>query len=686
MENSGQSQGVSIKSTPQNGNAGDIENIDQLAVNTIRFLSVDAVQKANSGHPGAPMGAAPMIYTLWDKFLRHNPRNPKWFNRDRFILSPGHASTLLYSLLHLTGYDVTLNDLKAFRQWESKTPGHPEYSLTPGVEMTTGPLGQGFATGVGMAMAERFLAEKFNRQNHEIINHFTYALVSDGDLEEGISYEAAGLAGHLKLGNLIYLYDDNDIQIEGSTDMVFSDDVKKRFESQNWHVVGPIDGNNLDEINAAIKEAQAENGMPSIIICSTNIAYGSPAKQDTASAHGEPLGIDEVIATKKNLNWPIEPTFHVPDETREHMNDAVSRGIELEQDWNKKLSAYQESFPEDYALLQDYIDCKLPEGWDSSLDSVFDSQDKPIATRAASGMVLNEFANTRVLNILGGSADLAPSNKTMIKTEGDFNDNCYSGRNIHFGVREHVMGAIVNGMSLHGGVIPYTGTFLVFSDYMKPAIRLAALMELPVIYIFTHDSIGLGEDGPTHQPIEHLTSLRSIPNLTVIRPADPHETAQAWKAAMNQKHGPTALVLTRQKVNLLQKSNGAAQGAYIVWGESDSPDGIIISTGSEVHIAIAAAEMLQKDGINIRVISMPSCEIFDSQPEDYRESILPSALRARLAIETGTAGFWRKYVGLDGDVIGIDHFGASAPSPVLYEKFGFTSENVVKRMKSLLGK
>jgi len=552
--------------------------------------------------------------------------------------------------------------------------------------MTTGPLGQGFATGVGMAMAERFLAEKFNKQDHEIINHYTYALVSDGDLEEGISYEAAGLAGHLKLGNLIYLYDDNDIQIEGSTDMVFSDDVKMRFEAQNWHVVGPIDGNNVDEIDAAIKEAQAETGKPSIIICRTNIAFGSPAKQDKSSAHGEPLGEDEVIATKKNLNWPTEQSFFVPDEAREHMNEAVSRGIEVEQEWNKKINSYKDAYPEEFSLLQDYIDGKLPQNWDSSLDTVFDTLDKPSATRAASGMVLNEFANTRVMNIMGGSADLGPSNKTTIKTENDYSANSYKGRNIHFGVREHVMGAIVNGMSLHGGIIPYTGTFLVFSDYMKPAIRLAALMKLRVIYVFSHDSIGLGEDGPTHQPIEHLASLRSIPNLTVIRPADPHETVQAWKAALNKENGPTALVFTRQKVNTLPQSNNAARGGYKVWGDSDSPDGIIISTGSEVHIAIEAAQSLQQDGVNINVISMPSCEMFDSQPEDYRESVLPSALRARLAIETGSAGYWRKYVGLDGDVIGIDHFGASAPSPVLYEKFGFTAENVVNRMKKIISK
>ncbi len=660
------------------------KSIDELSINTIRFLSVDAVQKAKSGHPGAPMGAAPAAYILWDRFLRHNPRNPNWFNRDRFILSAGHASMLLYSLLYMTGYDISLDDIKDFRQWESKTPGHPEYGITPGVEVTTGPLGQGFSNGVGMAVASRFLAARFNRPNHKVIDHHIYALVSDGDLQEGISYEAASFAGHHKLSNMIYLYDDNGIQIEGSTNLVFSDNVRMRFEALNWHVVGPVDGNDIEAIDGAIREAQHETSKPSLIICRTNIAFGSPGKQDTASAHGEPLGPDEVKVTKENMDWPLEPEFLVPEQARDHMTLAIERGQKLEQDWENIMRAYEEAFPGDHMLLRQYIREELPENWDADLYDLFKDQKDPMATRGASGKVLNAIAN-KVLNIMGGSADLGPSNKTLIQSEGDFLPDDHASRNIRFGVREHAMAGIVNGMALHGGMIPYTGTFLVFSDYMKPPMRLAALMGLKVIYVFTHDSIGLGEDGPTHQPIEQINSLRAVPGLTVIRPADANETVHAWRAAINYK-GPTALIFTRQKVNTLPDNPEAFRGGYILWEEAGDPQAIIIATGSEVHIALEAAEMLKAEDIPVRVVSLLSWEIFEKQSQAYQDKVLPPDIRIRVAVEAGATQMWRKYVGLDGDVVGIDHFGASAPYQVLYEKFGITSENVVVKVKNLLNK
>ena len=686
MENTKPTQDVMSKPNdqrPRSNMSGSYE-LDQLAVNTIRFLSADAVQKANSGHPGAPMGAAAMAYTLWSRFLRHNPANPKWFNRDRFVLSAGHASMLLYSLLHLTGYDLSLDDLKDFRQWGSKTPGHPEYGDTPGVETTTGPLGQGFATGVGMAVAERFLAAKFNRPHFDIIDHYTYGIVSDGDLQEGISYESASFAGHFKLGNLIYLYDDNKIQIEGSTDLTFSDDVRKRFEAVHWHVIGPVEGENVEAIESAIREAQTVRDKPSLIIVRTHIAYGSPGKMDSASAHGEPLGQEELLASKKNLGWPVEPDFYVPPEVKTSMN-AVNTGTESENQWKELLEKYGENFPDEHQQLIDFIQGRLPLGWDSELDGLFGDQEKPLATRAASGMILNAIAD-KIKNIMGGSADLGPSNKTVIKTDRDFSADDYSMRNIHFGVREHSMAAIANGMALHGGVIPYTGTFLQFFDYMKPSMRLAALMGLPTIHVFTHDSIGLGEDGPTHQPIEHLESLRAIPNMTVFRPADANEAVYGWRAAVSNQTGPTTLVFTRQKLPILKNSPEAARGAYVIWEADSSFDAILIATGSEVHTALAAGQKLNAEGIKVRVVSMPCCEIFEAQPQDYKHLILPPDKRVRVAVEAATTAGWYRYVGLDGAVIGIDHFGASAPSPVLFEKFGFTPENIIATVKRLLGK
>jgi transketolase len=685
MEYSDQTRGAgSNLSIPSQGNdMKTSQEIDQLAINTLRFLAIDAIQKANSGHPGAPMGAASFAYVLWDRFLKHNPRNPHWLNRDRFILSAGHASMLLYGLLYMTGYDISMEDIKAFRQWQSKTPGHPEYGLTPGVEVTSGPLGQGFANGVGMAIAERFLARNFNRPGFDIVDHYTYALVSDGDLQEGISYEAASLAGHLKLGKMIYLYDDNKIQIEGKTELVFSDDVKKRFEALNWHVAGPVDGNDLNAVENAIRQGQAETEKPSLIVCRTHIAYGSPGKQDSEASHGAPLGKDEVIATKKNLGWPLEPEFHVPEQAREYMSRAIAHGEKAEDDWNKMAREYKSKFQAEFEKLQRYIADDLPEDWDAALETLFETQESPLATRAASGKILNAFAD-RVTNIMGGSADLGPSNKTMINGEHDFNAQNPDGRNMRFGVREHVMAAIANGMALHRGVIPYVGTFLVFSDYMRPSIRLAALMGLRVIYVFTHDSIGVGEDGPTHQPIEQVSSLRTIPNLHVIRPADAHEAVYAWRAGLGRADGPTALVLTRQKLPLLKKSDETMRGGYIAWEDKQPAQAILIATGSELHIAIYAAEKLKSENISVSVVSMPCCEIFDSQPRDYKQAVLPPNIRKRLAIEAGITSFWKKYVGLDGDVIGIDHFGASAPASILFEKFGITADAIVTRVKSMI--
>ncbi|RLB23129.1 MAG: transketolase [Deltaproteobacteria bacterium] len=662
--------------------------LDELCINTIRMLSADCVQQANSGHPGMPMGAAPMAYVLWTKFLRHNPKNPRWPDRDRFVLSAGHGSMLLYSLLYLTGYDLALEDLKNFRQWGSKTPGHPEYGITPGVETTTGPLGQGFANGVGMAMAERHLAARFNKPGAEVVDHYTYAIVSDGDLMEGISHEAASLAGHLRLGKLIYLYDDNRISIEGSTDITFTEDRCARFEAYGWHVQKVEDGNDLEAIEKAIEKAKAETERPSLIAVRTHIGFGSPGKQDDPSAHGEPLGTEEIVKTKENLGWPTDPSFYVPQEVLDHFRQALSKGAQLERQWQEKLNTYENAYPELAKKFMKWVQGVLPDDWDECIPS-FEPDPKGIATRVASGTVLNALAD-KIQNLMGGSADLGPSNKTLIKSSRDYQVGAYDGRNLRFGVREHAMGAILNGMALHGGIIPYGGTFLVFSDYMRPSIRLAALMGLKVIYVFTHDSIGLGEDGPTHQPIEQLSTLRAIPNLTVIRPADANETARAWKMALELKDSPVALALTRQAVPILDRNkcspaDGLEKGAYILkqWGEGD-PEIILIGTGSEVHLALEAAETVNDKGITVRVVSMPSWELFDKQSEDYKEEVLPSSVWARIAIEAGSTYGWHKYVGQKGRIIGIDRFGASAPYKILYKEFGLTAEQIANEALFLI--
>ncbi len=662
--------------------------IDDLCVNTIRFLAVDAVQQAGSGHPGTPMGAAAMAYVLWDRFLTHNPGDPHWPDRDRFILSPGHASTLLYALLHLTGYDLPLDELKRLRQWESKTPGHPEYGLTPGVEMTTGPLGQGFAHGVGMAIAERWLADHYNRPGHEIISHYTYAIVSDGDIQEGVAAESASLAGTLRLGKLIYLYDDNDISIEGNTDIAFAENVAQRFQAYGWHVAGPIDGMDPESVDAAIRMAQSAGDRPSLIICRTTIGYGSPNKAGTASAHGEALGEEEVRLTKERLEWPYPEPFAVPGEALSHFRQALERGKQRQQEWEVALQAYRQAYPDEATQLEEDLRGDLPEGWAADLDRLFNDGDKPIATREASGRAMNAIAS-RIHAFTGGSADLAPSTKTLLKDHGHYGFEEYCGHNMHFGVREHAMGAIANGMALHGGIIPYTATFLIFSDYMRPAVRLAALMGQRVVYFFTHDSIGLGEDGPTHQPIEQLVGLRSVPNLVVLRPADATETVEAWKAALERRQGPTALVLSRQNLPVLDRSNlasaaGVRKGGYVLWEASSQPEVILIGTGSETHTALEAGKALEGRGIAARVVSMPSWELFDAQPLDYRTAVLPPDLRARVSLEAATPLGWERYVGLDGVAMGIPHFGASAPYETLYQQFGLTARDMADQAERLV--
>lgn len=656
--------------------------LDQLCINTIRMLAVDGVQKANSGHPGMPMGAAAMAYVLWTRFLKHNPTHPTWPDRDRFVLSAGHGSMLLYSLLHLTGHDLPLSELQSFRQWGSRTPGHPEYDPAIGVETTTGPLGQGFANGVGLAIAERFLAAHFNRPGHTIVDHYVYAIVSDGDLMEGVASEAASLAGHLRLGKLIYLYDDNHITIEGSTDLTFTEDVERRFQAYGWHVQR-IDGYDLEAISAAIEAAQAETERPSLIIARTNIGYGSPNKQDTAGVHGAPLGEEEVQLTKENLGWPLEPTFYIPDEALVHFREAVRRGRDQEEEWLARFEAYANAYPDLAAEWTVAMNGEPPDGWEADLPT-FKPEDGPLATRAASGKVLNAIA-ARLPTLLGGSADLAPSNNTYLKGYGDFGSENFGARNLHFGVREHAMGSILNGLALHGGIIPYGGTFLVFSDYMRPAIRLAAMTELPLIYVFTHDSIGLGEDGPTHQPIEQLAALRAIPNLTVIRPADAAETAVAWRVTLEHQDGPVALALTRQKLPILDRSKypsaeGLARGAYVL-ADAEKPDIVLIASGSEVHLALEARDKLAEEGIATRVVNMPSWELFDQQSQEYRDEVLPPL--PTLAIEAGVPQGWHRYA---DEVIGIERFGASAPYKVLWDKYGFTAENVAAIAKRVLGR
>ena len=634
------------------------------------------------------MGQADMAYTLWDRFLSHNPADPAWPNRDRFILSPGHASALLYSLLHLTGYDLPMEELKQFRQWESKTPGHPEYGVTPGVEATTGPLGQGFGNAVGMALAERWLASRYNQPGHEIIDHYTYAIVSDGDLQEGITSEAASMAGTMGLGKLIMLYDDNDISIEGGTDITFLENVAKRFESYGWHVIGTIEGTDTDAIASAITTAKAATEKPSIIVCRTVIGYGSPNKAGKASVHGDPLGDDEVTLTRENLKWEPTESFTVPAEAGEHLALATERGKASQEQWNTAFGEYRKAFPDEAQQLEDALRGHLPANWEDGLNGLFEKAD-PIATRSASRVVMNAISKG-LPALIGGSADLAPSTRTALDDRGDIGPGEFAGHNLHFGVREHAMGAVANGIALHGGAIPYTATFLVFSDYMRPSIRLGALMGQQVIYVFTHDSIGVGEDGPTHQPIEHLMSLREIPGLVVSRPADATETVEVWRAAIARRNGPTVMAFTRQNLPVLDRSklasaSGVLKGGYTLWENSDSPRIIIIATGSEVHIALEAGKTLGDEGTAVRVVSMPSCDVFDDQPKEYRDQVLPPSVRARVSVEAGSTKGWERYVGLDGASIGMTGYGASAPAGTLYEKFGITAERVADEARKLVG-
>ncbi|SIT66895.1 transketolase [Edaphobacillus lindanitolerans] len=664
-------------------------NADALAITTIRTLSIDAIEKANSGHPGLPMGAAPMAYTLWTKHLHHNPANPKWFNRDRFVLSAGHGSMLLYSLLHLGGYDLPLEEIKNFRQWGSKTPGHPEYGHTAGVEATTGPLGQGIGMAVGMAMAEKHLAAVYNKPGHEIVDHHTFALCGDGDLMEGVASEAISMAGHLQLDKLIVLYDSNDITLDGELGMSFSENVKKRFESYGWNYLRVEDGNDVESVSNAIAEAKGNKGGPTIIEVKTIIGYGSPNKSGKADVHGAPLGEDEMKLVKEYYNWTFEQDFHVPDEVYETFRDAAKRqGEEPEQAWNEQFEAYRKAYPEEAEQFADAIEGLLPEDFESGLP-VYEAG-KSVATRSASGDAINALAKT-VPSLFGGSADLAGSNKTTIKGSSDFLPDDYAGRNIWFGVREFAMGTALNGMALHGGLKVFGGTFFVFSDYVRPAIRLSALMGVPVTYVFTHDSIAVGEDGPTHEPVEHLASLRAMPNLSVIRPADGNETAAAWQLAVSSGTTPTVLVLSRQNLPVLERSaelaaEGVAKGAYVVSpAEGGEPEGLLLATGSEVGLAVEAQKLLAGEGIRVNVVSMPSWDRFEQQEESYKEQVLPSSVKKRLAIEMGASFGWHKYAGGEGDVLAIDTFGASAPGGTVMSEYGFTPENVVARFKQLLG-
>jgi transketolase len=654
-------------------------DLQSRAINALRFLSADAVQQANSGHPGLPMGAAAMAFTLWTRHLRHNPRNPKWMGRDRFILSGGHGSMLLYSLLHLTGYDLPLEEIKNFRQFGSMTPGHPERGLTPGVEVTTGPLGQGFGQGVGMAIAATHLAALFNKPGHEIIQSYIYGIVTDGDLMEGVSSEAASLAGHLQLGRIIYLYDDNHISIDGSTDLAFTEDRARRFEAYGWHVQKIEDGNDVEAIDQAIQAAKADP-CPSLICVRTTIGYGAPNKQGTAKVHGEPLGDEELNAAKQNLGWPLEPRFFIPGDVLEFYREAVEAGKKLENEWNARLDTYRQAYPDLGSELERRLEGKLPQGWDSDLP-VFPADPKGLATRASSGKVLNAVS-AKLPELIGGSADLTPSNNTKFDGANDFQKDNPTGRYLRFGVREHGMGAVLNGMNLFGGVIAYGGTFLVFSDYMKPAIRIAAISHIPSIFVFTHDSVGLGEDGPTHQPIEHLMALRAVPNLAVIRPADANEVREAWKIAMTRREGPTALVLTRQAVPTLDagQTGGLSKGAYVL-KDFGKPEIILMASGSEVSLVLDAAKKLHEEGGGVRVVSFPSWELFEEQDDAYRESVLPGRIPKRLAVEAGATLGWERYA---KTIIGIDHYGASAPYKVIFERFGFTVGNVVARAKELL--
>jgi transketolase len=679
-------------------------SLDLLCINTLRTLSIDAVQKAKSGHPGLPLGAAPMAYVVWDRYLKHNPENPTWYDRDRFVLSAGHGSMLLYSLLHLTGYSLSLDEIKQFRQWKSITPGHPESELTPGVEVTTGPLGQGFANGVGMAIAEAYLAARYNRDGFPIIDHYTYGIVSDGDLMEGVAAEAASIAGHLKLGKLIYLYDCNHITLSASTQLTFTEDTAVRFSALGWHTQSIEDGNDLEAIDKALDTARKETQKPSLIIVKTHIGYGSPHKQDTYEAHGSPLGDEEVKLTKQNLGWPVDPPFYIPQEAKDHFRMAIERGKKAEEDWKSKLMAYAQKYPKEAEELQWLMKGELRQGWNSRIPS-FPADAKGMATRAASGIVLQALS-AAIPGLIGGSGDLNPSTFTELKNCGTFDSPSnatgdlqgssqggwsYSGRNIYYGVREHAMGAISNGIATFPGLIPFASTFLIFSDYMRPSIRLAALMNLHVIYAFTHDSIGLGEDGPTHQPVEQLSSLRAIPSLVVIRPADANETAVAWQTAIESSHTPTALVLSRQSVPTLDRStlasaDGLRKGAYIISEALEGhPKAILIASGSEVSLILEAQKMLQEQGVPVRCVSMPCWELFEAQSQEYRDSVILPSVSARVAVEAGVAQGWERYVGDNGNIISVETFGASAPGDTVLREYGFTSKHVYERAKRLLG-
>jgi transketolase len=664
------------------------ESIDELCVDTLRTLAIDAVQKANSGHPGLPLGAAPMAYVLWSRHLKHNPRDPVWPDRDRFVLSAGHGCMLWYCLLYLTGYDLGMDDLKAFRQWGSRTPGHPEYRLTPGVEATTGPLGQGTANSVGMAMAERYLARRFNRPGHEIVNHRTFAIVSDGDLMEGISNEASSIAGHLGLGKLTYLYDANQVSLDGPTSMAFTEDVGKRYEAYGWQLLRVEDGNtDLDAIDHALAQAELETRRPTLIIVRTTIGYGSPNKAGTSEAHGSPLGPEEVVLTKKALGWEYEEPFFVPADALAHLRAAVERGVARQSEWQRRFEAWAAANPDLAEEWRQGLSGELPTGWDADLPR-WKAGEKE-ATRAAAGKVLNVLAE-RVPALVGGDADLSVSTSTKLKNEEDFDGRTGAGRNIHFGVREHAMAGIANGMAYHGGIRPFVATFFCFSDYMRPSVRLSAVSELPVVFVWTHDSIGLGEDGPTHQPVEHLMSLRAMPGFTLIRPGDPNEASEAWRVAMEHREGPVGLVLSRQKLPVIDTSKyaapvGLARGAYVLAEASGGPARVIlIASGSEVSLALDARQKLEDEGIPTRVVSMPSWELFEKQDRTYREEVLPSAVAARLSIEAGSALGWKRWVGDRGDSIGLDRFGASAPGEVVFRELGFNVENVVAKAKALL--
>jgi transketolase len=667
----------------------DQKKLEELCINTIRFLAVDGVQKANSGHPGMPMGCAPIAYSLYTKHMKYNPTNPGWDNRDRFILSAGHGSMLLYSILHLTGYNLPLDELKRFRQWGSLTPGHPEFHLTPGVETTTGPLGQGFTNAIGMAIARNYLASLFNKDDIKLIENTIYVIASDGDMMEGITHESASLAAHLKISGLIVLYDNNGISIDGETKLSFSEDVSKRFIAYGWNVLEVKDVNNLDELNNAIEKAKSEKSKPSFIKVTTHIGYGSPNKQDKESSHGAPLGVEEVKLTKKNLDWPEDKEFYIPDKVTEYFAQFKKRGEQLESEWNKLLKAYSDKYPEEAKLFNDVMAGNIGEEWKSKLP-VFKDEGKKISTRAASGNVLNTIASA-LPTLIGGSADLAPSNNTYLKNYPKFSAENYGGRNFHFGVREHAMASILNGMATYGGVIPYGGTFFVFSDYLRPAFRLGCISGIRPIYILTHDSIGVGEDGPTHQPIEHLAAIRSIPKMVVIRPAEANETAQAWKVALEHKGSPVALILARQEVPVLDQvkypsAENVVRGAYILKDSNATPDIILMASGSEVNPTLTAVEKLVSEGIKVRVVSFPSWDLFEKQSLDYKNSVLIPSVKARVVVEAGIKMGWEKYAGDNGEIIGIDKYGASAPLNVIMEKYGFSADNIVAVAKGVLNK